>query len=219
MRKNRGFTLLEVMITVAILGILMALAISGWSSAGERGATAGAAADFHSNLLLARQRAAERGGDVWVVIFPYFNKDGSEDPVNNAGTYILVEDIELNFRDTYIAAGTPSAITASGNNRILERVWLEEYARSNSRFLETTVSTPYKPPFDALNGHGCQFCVGTPAKGAIVFSGEGNARFLQSDGTPFVARSVSLGISSFRKPLEIFYFAVTGPTGFVGAYH
>ncbi|QSI75637.1 GspH/FimT family pseudopilin [Niveibacterium microcysteis] len=61
---QKGFTLVELMITVTILGILLALAAPSFSDVLARQRIAGAASDLSSDLMLARIEASRRGGRV-----------------------------------------------------------------------------------------------------------------------------------------------------------
>lgn len=59
--KDSGFTLLEVMVTIAIAGILMAIAVSGWSSWAKASAHSGAAREIQSAMRQAQQQAVTEG--------------------------------------------------------------------------------------------------------------------------------------------------------------
>ncbi|HEY3448055.1 MAG TPA: type II secretion system protein [Myxococcales bacterium] len=221
MRNDRGYTLIEAMVTIAILGVLMALAVGGWGSLSSKGAVQNAAQDFHSTLLNARQRATERGSDVWVIIYPYIDRTGNDAPNTNPGAYFVVEDVDLDFKTYYKDTfAPPSSIRPASPNALLEQVWLDTYPRHNARFLKTPIASgsAYQAPFNAMGGSGCSFCTGTTKKGAIVFNGEGIARFLNHDASEDYSRSASVTFSSFDIPLENHFLAITGPTGFVGIY-
>jgi type IV fimbrial biogenesis protein FimT len=56
-----GFTLIEVMVTIAVLGILMAIAITGWSAWAKASAQSGTARQVQAVLAQAHQRAITEG--------------------------------------------------------------------------------------------------------------------------------------------------------------
>lgn len=64
----RGFTLPEVLITIAILGILIAIAVPSWQSVVEGRRVDSATNQFASDLRLAHTRATNRLED-WRVIY------------------------------------------------------------------------------------------------------------------------------------------------------
>lgn len=221
MKKNRGYTVIEMLVTVAIIGIILALAAGSWGSIGDRGSVRNAANDFHSALLNARQRAIERQTDVWVVIYPYINRAGVNDSTNNSGAYFIVQDskdlsFETYYKDTFNPPGAIGPPAANGT--LIEEVWLQDYPRKNARFLKNNIAGAYKAPFNTLTAAGCSFCDGPKTRGAVVFSGDGFARFLKNNATEDTTKTVSLSISSFKLPLENVFLAVTGPTGFVTMY-
>ena len=65
-RQSSGFTLVEVMVVVAILGILAAIAGPSFGPLIERWRVRQAAEDLQSTLYYARSEAIKRGGDVSV---------------------------------------------------------------------------------------------------------------------------------------------------------
>lgn len=62
--KTRGFTMIELMVTVAVLAILAAVAIPSFTSTIERWRVRNTTEDFQSSFYLARSEAIKLGGDV-----------------------------------------------------------------------------------------------------------------------------------------------------------
>ncbi|WP_456379510.1 GspH/FimT family pseudopilin [Thiolapillus sp.] len=60
MRKNRGFTLVELLITVVVIAILVALATPSFRGLLDRNAAASTANDLLSSILLARSESIKR---------------------------------------------------------------------------------------------------------------------------------------------------------------
>lgn len=60
-RHDSGFTLIEVVVTTALLGIMMAIAVSGWGSWARANEQSGTARQIQSVLRQAQQRAVTEG--------------------------------------------------------------------------------------------------------------------------------------------------------------
>ena len=65
---NSGFTLTELMIVVAIAGILAAIAIPSFTSLGESQRVKSASFEMYALLNIARSEAIKRNGDVTVAV-------------------------------------------------------------------------------------------------------------------------------------------------------
>ena len=59
--SDRGSTLLEVLTTISLMGILMAFAVSGWSAWARASAHTGTAREIQSVMRQAQQRAVTEG--------------------------------------------------------------------------------------------------------------------------------------------------------------
>ena len=64
--RDRGFTLIEVLVTVSLMGLLMGFAVSGWSSWAQASEHSGTARELQSVLRQAHQRAITEGRAICV---------------------------------------------------------------------------------------------------------------------------------------------------------
>lgn len=231
MVRSRGFTLLEVVVVLAIVGILSGLALVSFSQAGAQAAPQNAAHDLSSALSFARERAVGKAHNVWLVVFPALGN----------GAYYVVDDPDLTFATTggpatgglrYAtflppAGVVPDPVALAGRpSPVVRAVSLDDYPKRSVQFgvVAGPGALPFGPPFTSLARSACSFCTGSPAKGAILFDGEGRARFLDDTGallapTGYTAtgRAASLGLRSSSGERQ-YLFAVSGPTAYASFF-
>ncbi len=65
--RDEGYTLVEVLVVVALLGVMMAIAVSGWSSWARASQQAGTASSIRTTLRAAQQRAVTEGRSACVL--------------------------------------------------------------------------------------------------------------------------------------------------------
>lgn len=222
--RDAGFTLIEAMVVVAILSIIAALALYGYDAIDRRAAPQIAATDFGLALARARTTAIERNSNVWLIIFP------------EAGSYFMVDDPNADFSPTAYGSFSPLVTSPGGTTaRLLAMESIAQTSRGRAQFGVAAGGAPdFPPPFGpgglpipAAGQFGCSFCTGTPRKGAVLFTGEGTAQFIDATGAVVAGaggtasgRATSLSISgSANAPAPWTYlFAVSSVTGFIGVY-
>jgi prepilin-type N-terminal cleavage/methylation domain-containing protein len=138
MPRNKGFTLIELMIVIAILSIMAAIAIPGWLSWRDGAKIRGAASSLKADFERAKLRAVRVNGNVCVLftgnttyqIFTDLNEDSSldagEDTIANrtlpAGVSITGNTFSAN-RMSFNSRGIPDGsagtvtLTSAGGKR------------------------------------------------------------------------------------------------------
>lgn len=64
--RDSGFTLIEVLVTITLMGVMMAIAVSGWSAWSQASAHSGTAREIQSVLRQAQQQAVTEGTSICV---------------------------------------------------------------------------------------------------------------------------------------------------------
>ena len=97
-QSQRGFTLIEVLVTVAILAVIMAIALPSFTPLIERWRVRGTVEDLQASLYFARSEAIKRGGGIslkaqsndwakgWTVEITNLPADSTENPVRQSTT-------------------------------------------------------------------------------------------------------------------------------------
>jgi prepilin-type N-terminal cleavage/methylation domain-containing protein len=200
-RRERGFTLIELAVTVAVALTLSTLAYQSYSRTRPRAALHGVAAELHAFLHSARQSALASGHDVDVLLYPTLD-NGS-----GVGRVVMYGDAAGGFLTCTAPAGLPDLTTFTPNNpstqspnEILDTMELPRAVRIAAPVRAVALPFPYDlvaAPVDA--DAGCPFCgtIGGVRTGAIRFDSRGRATFYGACGAPGVfPNGVALSVTA-----------------------
>lgn len=200
-QRDRGFTLLEVMVVVAIIGIVSALGFVSIRLQRPRARLVTTAAEVHSLLHGARLTAMANGRAMVVMIFPDFaNPDGG------TGRLVLYDDGAFSFFNPAAtvnfgnydpsALGAEAATATTPGGRMVRTFDLPEgtvFGPATGMGAGARLPAPYDTVSVDVR---CSFCGGAPSRGAIAFDPSGSASFYRG--------MVALGGTGHS-------FSVTGP--------
>jgi prepilin-type N-terminal cleavage/methylation domain-containing protein len=217
-RRPGGFTLIEVLIVVAILGVTTGLALVAYGAVGQRGALQNAAFELQGVLSTARTRASSAGYPVWVVFYP---TGGRGTLRAGKGAFVVVEDRQGVFtRNPNGLFSLPFKVDVVGNTGTVSAIfYLDDYGHK-VRFGALTPGRTdvYGAPFLGLAVQTCSFCAGTDGpSGAMGFYPEGSARFVDGTGQWITTTNQSLAFSSEQGRGQ-YLFAVSGPSGYMATF-
>lgn len=183
--RARGFTLAEMAVAVAVVGIVLATAFAAIHSQQERSKVTGTILDLHALMHAARQEALASGDQVVVMFFPDYRT-----PAGGTGRVIVYRD----GNGTFFRSGAPVNLddydptTTDADTRSevvttldLERGYLfgPPTGQGSGRRLPA--------PFDNLPvDSDCTFCGGGAGsrRGAVAFDYTGRATFYSATGAP-----------------------------------
>jgi prepilin-type N-terminal cleavage/methylation domain-containing protein len=202
---SAGFTLIEVMTVLVIIGITMGLGISYLSNFNRRGNFAGATGDLQVALRMAKAEAYNRGTSVVFIVD------------TAGGNYYVVEDV-ANGINIATTAFNPNALPAN-DKMILQGTFPPTVSFASAAPTAYSGSKTLPAPYDTLptsTTTGCTFCnasSGTnPGFGSITFTIGTGAVFSPltappTNGTMTVASSGQTTVANRM------VFAIVGRTG------
>jgi prepilin-type N-terminal cleavage/methylation domain-containing protein len=212
-RTNRGFTLIEMMVTVAIIGVVAALAYSNLGRLRTRATLGTTATELHSILHGARMSAVSSSHDVGVLFFP-----STSGQTGSLGRIIVYDDGNFDF----FAAGTvkfsdyvPTSGVAGNLSQILTTYDLPAGVVIGPA-AGMGVSAVLPAPLDGVDVRkDCSFCdAGTVRRGAIRFDSRGRATFYDAAGLKTVTGGGAFSLTSTEVGgLKV--FAIVASTGAV----
>lgn len=214
-RRAHGFTLLEVVVTVAIVGILAALAAIGMQRFKPRANLSSSAAQLTALFNAARQNSLATGHDTVVMVFPQF-----QNPTGGTGRVVLYEDGNYNFFSTtaspnFSAFDPADPTTVAARGEVLETLDLPLNVTVG---LGGIAAPTLAAPYNLIAAAACSFCAsGGDGRGAVVFDPRGRAHFYTASGASLalwggtVALQGPAGMAGYRMVI------VTSATGSVRA--
>lgn len=114
--RDSGFTLIEVLVTTALLGVLMTFAVSGWSSWARSSEHTGTAEAIESVMRQTQQRAVTEGRSMCVLFDPAADRysvfRGSCD---DAGKVKVLGPLEADSAAVHIEAPSFTSTATTGN--------------------------------------------------------------------------------------------------------
>jgi prepilin-type N-terminal cleavage/methylation domain-containing protein len=212
-RRSRGFTLLEVMVVLAIIGILASLSVTTLSRMQPRLDVVGALDDLSATLSQAQARAQARGADVWVI----FLTTGTGTTTLARGGFLVYEDLDrdLNFSTLAVNDDGKLATAPEAGDQVLTETWFgqEPFRGRVQLSLAPAQGFTLGAPFSGA-ASACNFCsdVAGTLRGAIVFQADGEVRLVDGSGLP--VGNLNAGVVTLSSESERGALAIAPATGF-----
>lgn len=106
-RKGKGFTLVEMLIVIAVMGIMMTIAIPNYQTFMTQRRLNGAAREVMSDLMAARMQAITKNNRFRVIVVDAAQYQILDDANNNnavdAGEAIQTKNIQTNYHDVTLS--------------------------------------------------------------------------------------------------------------------
>jgi prepilin-type N-terminal cleavage/methylation domain-containing protein len=216
-RQPRGFTLIEMMIVLAIVGVIAGLAGFSMTRTRPRASLAGTVIELRAALHQARLQALASGAQVVVMVFP-----GVSGEASSLGRVVIYQDNAFDFFNTTSAVHFGNydalALKAGPRGEVTARLDLPRGVTFGpATGLGTSATLP--APFATIPVRSdCTFCAGTGAarRGAVVFDPRGRASFHDADGPALAVAGGSISVTSAElqgaTPL-VRMLAITATTG------
>ncbi|ATB35654.1 methylation domain protein [Cystobacter fuscus] len=217
-QRPGGFTLVEVLVVMAIIGVTTGLALVAYEAVGRRGALQSAAFELQGVLSTARTRASSAGHPVWVVFYP---AGGRGTLSTGKGAFLVVEDRQSVFaRNPRGLFALPFTVDVMGSTGSVSAIYYLDDHGKKVRFgaLTPGITDAFGAPFLGLAVQTCSFCAGTDSpSGAMGFYPDGSARFVDGTGRWITTTNQSLAFSSTQGGGQ-YLFAISGPSGFMATF-
>jgi prepilin-type N-terminal cleavage/methylation domain-containing protein len=180
--RYRGFTLVEVAVTIAIIAIVVALAYPTLARTRPRAQLSGAASELQALMYRSRQEALARGRDVVVIFYP------GAGTATGTGLVLAIADDAGGFAAGAAPPGALDYCTTSPAlaPEALARIELPRDLTLSAPARAQAFPFPYSlVPAPAA---GCSFCTGVEPgggpRGAVRFDSRGRASFFANCGAP-----------------------------------
>ncbi|PZR11135.1 MAG: hypothetical protein DI536_18535 [Archangium gephyra] len=230
LRTPRGMTLIEMLMVIAIIGIVSAMSAATVIRIGERNATQSASNDILSALQSMRSRSLQRGSDVYVLVYPTFKKTSptAGSVTGGPGALFFYEDVDGDFLTgtgpcngsgecswlNFNPASNQIRSAVTENDRLLRAIYLDDYAGANVRFGKQS-GKGWGDPFASLpptNVDGCTFC--SSNKGALLFS-DSQLVLLNGSGAVAPGRFGGLALQGVKNNENQFLIGLVRATGLI----